>query len=67
MADIRFGTDGWRAVIAEDFTFRNLHRVVHATAEWILERSGAAPKVVIGYDTRFLGRSFAEYAARVLA
>ncbi len=67
MADIRFGTDGWRAVIAEDFTFGNLHRVAHATAEWILAQSGTAPKVVVGYDTRFLGRSFAEYAARVLA
>ncbi|MXW64865.1 MAG: phosphoglucomutase/phosphomannomutase family protein [Bacteroidetes bacterium SB0662_bin_6] len=67
MADIRFGTDGWRAVIGEDFTFRNLHRVAHATAEWVLAQSPAAPKVVVGYDTRFLGRSFAEYAARVLA
>lgn len=67
MADIRFGTDGWRAVIAEDFTFRNLHRVAHATAEWVLAQSRTAPKVVVGYDTRFLGRSFAEYTARVLA
>ncbi len=66
MANIRFGTDGWRAVIAEDFTFRNLHRVARATAEWVLDRS-PAPKVVIGYDTRFLGRAFAEYTARVLA
>ena len=67
MADIRFGTDGWRAVIGEDFTFRNLHRVAHATAEWVLAQSCTAPKVVVGHDTRFLGRSFAEYTARVLA
>ena len=66
MANIRFGTDGWRAVIAEEFTFRNLHRVAYAAAEWALEQS-RAPKVVIGYDTRFLGRAFAEYTARVLA
>lgn len=66
MANIRFGTDGWRAVIAEDFTFRNLHRVAYAAAAWALEQS-SAPKVVVGYDTRFLGRAFAEYTARVLA
>ena len=64
---IKFGTDGWRAVIAEDYTFANLERVAQATAEWLHDDYGDAPTVVVGYDTRFLSRSFAERAARVLA
>lgn len=64
---IKFGTDGWRAVIADDYTFDNLERVAHATALWLKEDYGDVPKVVLGHDTRFLGREFAEYATRVLA
>ena len=64
---IKFGTDGWRAVIADDYTFENLERVAHATALWLKEDYGDTPKVALGHDTRFLGRDFAEYAARVLA
>jgi phosphomannomutase len=64
---IKFGTDGWRAVIAEDYTFENVERVAQATANWLHDEVGDAPSVVIGHDTRFLGRSFAERAARVLA
>lgn len=65
-APIEFGTDGWRAVIADDYTFVNLERVALATAEW-LSSDYDDPRVVLGHDTRFLGRSFAERAARVLA
>jgi len=64
---IKFGTDGWRAVIADDYTFDNLERVAHATALWLKEDYGDAPSVVLGHDTRFLSREFAEYATRVLA
>lgn len=64
---IKFGTDGWRAVIADDYTFANLERVAHATALWLKEAYGPAPNIVLGYDTRFLGREFAEHATRVLA
>ncbi len=64
---IKFGTDGWRAVIADDYTFENLERVAHATALWLKEDYGEAPSVVLGHDTRFMGREFAELAARVLA
>ena len=67
MSDIRFGTDGWRAVIADDFTFDNVRLVAQATAEW-LKRDGEAPKgVVVGYDTRFLSGSFAAAVAEVMA
>ena len=64
---ITFGTDGWRAVIADDYTFENLERVAHATALWLKDDYGEAPRVVLGHDTRFMGREFAEYATRVLA
>jgi len=64
---IKFGTDGWRAVIADQYTFENLDRVSRATAVWLHKTAGPAPRVVLGHDTRFLSRAFAEYAARVLA
>ena len=64
---ITFGTDGWRAVIADDYTFENLERVAHATALWLKADYGDAPSIVLGHDTRFMGREFAEFAARVLA
>lgn len=64
---ISFGTDGWRGLIARDFTFDNVELVAHATARYVrtLQREGAS--VVIGYDTRFLSRQFAETAACVIA
>ena len=66
---IKFGTDGWRAVIAEDFTFANLERVAQATAEyWKKHRPrGTRKRVVIGCDRRFLADQFAERAAEVFA
>jgi len=63
---IEFGTDGWRAVIADDYTFENLERVAQATATWLHDDYGDTPSVVIGHDTRFLGRQFAERAAQIL-
>lgn len=62
--DIKFGTDGWRAVIGDDFTYANLEIVTRATARWLL-LSNPEPSVVLGHDTRFQGRAFSEYAARV--
>jgi len=64
---IRFGTDGWRAVIADGFTFENLTRVAHATANWILKIDTENPGVVVGHDSRFSGRAFAERVAAVFA
>ena len=62
---IRFGTDGWRAVIAEGFTFANLARVAQAYANYLTTNS-VAPLVIVGYDRRFLCEEFAERAAEVL-
>lgn len=65
--NIRFGTDGWRAVIAKDFTFENLGIVTQATGLWIKEENITGNGVIIGYDTRFMGREFAEFSACILA
>src|SRR5690606_16509833 len=67
MTDITFGTDGWRAVIADQFTFRNLDTVSRATVRWIHRHHGREGRAIVGYDTRFMGDQFAEYVARVLA
>lgn len=66
---IRFGTDGWRAVIADTFTFDNLRLISQAVADWVNanHRSSNPPEVVIGYDTRFLSDRFAAETARVMA
>jgi phosphomannomutase len=66
MSDIKFGTDGWRAIIADDFTVHNVKRVSAATAKWILNQNTGG-SAVIGYDCRFGGKLFAETSARVLA
>ncbi|AFV75533.1 phosphomannomutase [Thermus oshimai JL-2] len=62
---IRFGTDGWRGIIARDFTFHNLARVATAYGRYLLEKGGKS--VVVGYDTRFQAGAFAEEAAGLLA
>lgn len=67
MATIKFGTDGWRAVIARDYTFKNLSKVTQATARWISEENITENGVIIGYDGRFMGREFSEYVSCVFA
>jgi phosphomannomutase len=66
MAAIKFGTDGWRAIIAKDFTVDNVARVAEATALW-LNRNFTNVSVVVGHDTRFGGELFAETTAKILA
>ncbi|MEC7646470.1 MAG: phosphoglucomutase/phosphomannomutase family protein [Bacteroidota bacterium] len=66
MTKIKFGTDGWRAIIAEDYTTDNVARVSIAVSQWLLEKF-EDPSVVIGHDCRFAGNLFAETAAKVLA
>ncbi len=61
---IKFGTDGWRAIIADDYTVDNVKRVAEATALWLKHNDKS--KVVIGHDCRFAGQLFAETTARVL-
>ncbi len=70
MGKIEFGTDGWRAIISEDFTFDNVAIVAQAIADFIKSKKGpiySKRKVVVGYDTRFLSDKYAEITARVLA
>lgn len=67
MAEIRFGTDGWRAVIGEDFTFDNVRAVAQATAQWMLRAGLASRGAVVGYDTRLHSAEFAQAVSEVLA
>lgn len=66
MTKIKFGTDGWRAIIAKDFTVDNVARVAIATAEWV-KKNFDNPSVVVGRDCRFAGELFAETVTKVLA
>ena len=65
--DIQFGTDGWRGIIADDFTFENVRNVSQAIADYILSKQPKESSVVVGYDTRFLSDRFAQQVASVLA
>ena len=65
MSDIKFGTDGWRAIIAKDFTVNNVARISYATADWIKNNFTNNPSVVIGHDCRFGGKLFMETAVKV--
>jgi alpha-D-glucose phosphate-specific phosphoglucomutase len=64
---IRFGTDGWRGVIAEEFTFENVRYCAQGMADYLKQTSDTMRGVVIGYDTRFDSENFAAAAAEVLA
>src|SRR6476620_2238421 len=64
---IKFGTDGWRGIIADDFTFENVRRVAGGIASYVLRHEDAARGVIIGYDTRFLSQHAARTAAEVIA
>jgi len=65
---IHFGTDGWRAVISDEFTFENVRKVAQAIADWVNEFNDHTPStMVVGFDTRFLSDRYAIEVARVLA
>ncbi len=64
---IKFGTDGWRAVIAKDFTFENVAIVSQGIADYLYKQGKSAKKVIIGYDCRFLSAEFAKTVALTLA
>jgi len=68
VVQIKFGTDGWRAIIAREFTFANVERVAQAYADFLTRAAGAGtkPLVVIGFDRRFLSERFAARAAEVM-
>jgi len=64
---IKFGTDGWRGVIAEDFTDENIRKVAHAIARYVVRAEKPGAGVVVGYDTRFASERFARVAAETVA
>ena len=64
---VKFGTDGWRGIIADDFTYENVRVAARAIALYVLEHEDAAKGVCVGYDTRFGSKSFARVVAEVLS
>ena len=67
MPIIKFGTDGWRAIIAEDFTFENVRYCAQGTSQYLLDQGLAKRGLVVGYDTRFASEDFARVVAQVAA
>ena len=67
MTEIKFGTDGWRGLIADDFTFDNVRRVAGAIAGYVLKNEDPTRGVIIGYDTRFASDRAAQVVAQVIA
>ena len=67
LTPIKFGTDGWRAIIADDYTFENVRRVAGAIASYVLKHEDPSRGLIVGYDTRFGSPNFARAAAEVLA
>src|SRR5579864_864807 len=65
--DIKFGTDGWRGIIAGDFTFENVRRVAGAIASYVLKYEDAPRGVFVGYDARFASPRAAQVVAEVIA
>src|SRR5256885_13810824 len=66
MNAIRFGTDGWRAIIAEDFTIANARMVAHAIARYVVRGEEARKGVLVGYDHRFASDMFAAAVAETI-
>ncbi|HXW17898.1 MAG TPA: phosphoglucomutase/phosphomannomutase family protein [Candidatus Acidoferrales bacterium] len=67
MTQIKFGTDGWRGVIAEDFTYENVRKVAYAIARYVVRSEQPANGVLVGFDTRFGSERFARVAAETIA
>src|SRR5215475_2546051 len=64
---IKFGTSGWRAIVAEEFTFANVRRAVHGIARYVVSQKASGARVIVGRDPRFLGETFCAIAADILA
>lgn len=67
MTNIKFGTDGWRAIVGEDFNEKNVEIVTKAIAQYILEKDGIEKPVIIGYDPRNKAEEFAMQSAKILS
>src|SRR6059058_2577645 len=66
-AQIKFGTSGWRAIVAEEFTFANVRRAVTGIARYVSGQKPSGARVIVGRDPRFLGETFCSIAAEILA
>ncbi len=64
---IKFGTSGWRAIVAEEFTCANVRRAIHGIARYVVSQKPSQARVIVGRDPRFLGETFCGIAAEVLA
>ena len=64
---IRFGTSGWRSIIADEFTFANVQLVTESIAGYLKTQSDLGTTVVVGHDSRFMGEKFADVAGEILA
>src|ERR1700690_2538312 len=64
---IKFGTSGWRAIMAEEFTFANVRRAITGIARYVVSQKPTGARVIIGRDPRFLGETLCAIAADVLA
>ncbi len=64
---IKFGTDGWRAIVGQDFNFENVEIVTKAIAKYILDKDGIEKPVIIGYDPRNMAEEFAKFSAKILS
>ena len=67
ISPIKFGTDGWRGIVAEDFTFKNVRICAQGVADYLKQSGLAGRGLIIGYDTRFASEDFAAAAAEVVA
>ncbi len=67
MTQIKFGTSGWRAVMAEEFTFANVRRAVTGVARYVSAQKPKGARIILGRDPRFLGETFCALAADILA
>ncbi|HKF00774.1 MAG TPA: phosphoglucomutase/phosphomannomutase family protein [Candidatus Sulfotelmatobacter sp.] len=67
LTQIKFGTSGWRAVMAEEFTFTNVQRAVRGIARYVASQKSKGARVIVGRDPRFLGETFCSMAADILA
>lgn len=64
---IKFGTDGWRAIVGKEFNEKNVEKVINAIAKYVLEKDGIRKLFIIGYDPRNKAREFAKFSADILS
>ncbi len=67
LTQIKFGTSGWRAVMAEEFTFANVRRAVVGIARYVASQKPQGARVIVGRDPRFLGETFCSIAVEILS